>query len=79
MCMPYSRKARYLLSIGLLLVALATGSRNYIHSTQLLTQNWIEALRDFVMGMGITFEFAGLWLMRRERLSGGRGTRSSAA
>ena len=71
MCMPYSRKPRYLLALGLLLVALATGSRPYIHSSQLLTQNWIDAVRDFVMGMGVTFEFAALWFMRRERLSGG--------
>lgn len=73
MCMPYSRKARYLLALGLLLAALAGQSRAYIHSTQFLTQEGIHALRDFVMGMGITFEFAALWLMRRERLSGGRG------
>ena len=73
MCMPYSRKARYLLALGLMLVTLGTGSHNYIHPTQYLTQNWIDALRGFSMGLGLTFEFAGLWFMRRERLSGGHG------
>ena len=73
MCMPYSRKARYLLSAGLLLVALATGARNYIHPTHLFSQNSLEAMRDFAMGLGLTLEFASLWIMRRERFSGGNG------
>ncbi len=71
--MPYSRKARYLLSLGLLLVALGTGIGAHIHPTQFLTQDWIDGFRGFVMGMGITLEFASLWIVRRERLSGRHG------